>query len=411
MLAKKAFLKRLTSQNNQFKSIEIGKDFEGSSPPSVFIGKANYPNIQAGPMLSAEQDSMIYDVPESWLGRFQKQDIKKSDRADSDFRMLRNACSGEEGIKLSISDIINFRLNLVRGKSAVNVHDIQNRFVGKMQDIALSDKSVYAHAQFSKIPRGFLFSEDNQPFGPSATLSSFEAENSRWQKDMEKAYYDTDLLSKNAVLGLHGKGLGFTAIQKALSVGAFGKAKNRKLVPTRWSITATDDMLGKNAMQDVKQNEVIENYRVYESEGMHNHFSIMMTPTKWQYEATEAFINIMDNGTFKFGDHERFEGRKKYSEMGGCYYAQRFAISDFLKHRQEQAGAFVFREVYEGYVPTGVWICRELTKSALQNQPKEFKTMQEALQYIHSKTQLGIKALSKDMPLLQQNKRTLAYWF
>ena len=34
-------------------------------------------------------------------------------------------------------------------------------------------------------------------------------------------------------------------LSKILSVGVIGLAKNKKLVPTRWSITATDDILGK----------------------------------------------------------------------------------------------------------------------------------------------------------------------
>jgi len=410
MLGKKLFLNKLTEQNN-IKSIEINStEFEGSSP-SVFVGRDNYPNVNVGPMLSKDFESSVYDTPEAWLGNFKRDDIKKSDRTDSDFRMLRNAISGEEGFKLSISDIINFRLNLLRGKRRMSVHDISNSFAFRMQEIALAKKSVHAQAEFNSIPRGKTFSEDHQPFGPSAGLKQLEIDNAMWQRDFEKAYYDADLLSRDAVINLHRKNFGFTAIQKALSVGAFGKEKNRKLVPTRWSITATDDMLGKNAMTDVRQNEVIKDYRVYESEGLSNYFSILMTPTKWQYEAIEAFINIIGNETHKFGDFERYSGRAKYSEMGGCYYAQRFAISDFLKKQNNQAGAFVFREVYKGYVPTGVWICRELTRRALSSEPKSFKSMKEALNYINSKTSLGVKELGKDMPLLQQNRHSLSNYF
>lgn len=382
MIGKKIFLKKLTDQKQQFKSIEIkGTDFEGSSPPSVFIGRQSYPYVLAGPMLSYEQDSIVYDTPEKWLGNFQK------------------------------NDIINFRLSLLRGKQKMSVYDLTSRFSQKLREIALAKKSPYTRAEFSRIPVGSTFSEDNQPFGPSAPIKNVETDNVQWNQHFEKAHYDTDLLSREAVIGLHKKKIGFTAIQKALSVGAFGKGKNRKMVPTRWSITATDDMLGKHALEEVKHNEVIDSYRVYESSGLHNYFAIMLAPTKWQYEALEAFINVLGNRTFMFGDHERYEGRKEYSEMGGCYYAQRGVIADFLKKQKEQAGAFVFREVYEEYTPTGVWVCRELTRKAMENEPKQFNTMKEALNYIHGKTQLGIGTLGKNMPLLQQNKYNLRYYF
>ena len=94
-------------------------------------------------------------------------------------------------------------------------------------------------------------------------MRRIEIDNVQWNKDFEKAHYDTDLLSRDAVTSLHKKGINFTAVQKAFSVGAFGKAKNRKLVPTRWSITATDDMLGKEALKSVRWNDVIKDFRVY----------------------------------------------------------------------------------------------------------------------------------------------------
>jgi hypothetical protein len=360
VIGKKVFLQRLTAQQYNFKSLKLDRpSFEGSSPPSVFIGRENYPKVFAGPMLAQEPDSFVYDAPEQWLGQYNKQDI------------------------------IGFRLQLLRGMRLADVHDTTNRFAQQLQEIALSKQSLFTHAEFEKVPRGVTFSEDHQPFGPSAPLKAMETENASWQHDMEKAFYDTDLLAQDAVIGLSKDGLPFTSIQKALSVGAFGKEQNRKLVPTRWSITATDDILGKHAMHDVRQNEPINEFRVYESSGLHNYYAVMLTPTSWQYEAIEAFNNVLGNQTFTFSDFEGRFGRKEYSEMGGCYYAQRNVIAEHLKQQQEQAGAFVFREVYKGYTPTGVWVCRELTRGALAQEPKIFSKMSEAMHYIDTKLKLG----------------------
>ncbi len=383
MLGKKVFLKRLTQQAN-INSISLkSTDFEGSSPPSVFIGSYNYPKVFAGPMLAQEKDSFSYDAPESWLGNYKKEDI------------------------------INFRLNLLRGKKTVYAADAAGRFAQQLQDIALAKDSVFSHAEFDKVPKGITFNEEHAPFGPSAELKKLETESGKWHKDMEKSFYDYDLNANDAVLNLRNENLPFTTIQKALSTGAFGRLKSRKLVPTRWSITATDDIIGKNAMVDVRENEIIEDFRVYESAGLNNYFSIMLTPTNWQYEAIEGFINVLDNKTFMFSDHERFKGRKEYSEMGGCYYAQRQVVADKLKQDNEQAGAFVFREVYEGYVPTGVWVCRELTKKAMEREPKSFASMKDALNYVNSKLQLGVSRHRQNMPLLRdfRNQKRLSDFF
>ncbi len=38
MIGKGAYLKQLTTATMQMKSVVVGKDLDGSSPPSVFIG-------------------------------------------------------------------------------------------------------------------------------------------------------------------------------------------------------------------------------------------------------------------------------------------------------------------------------------------------------------------------------------
>ena len=49
MVGKRAFLHKLTSQQYNFKTLKLDKEkLEGSSPPSVFIGRQGYPNVFAG---------------------------------------------------------------------------------------------------------------------------------------------------------------------------------------------------------------------------------------------------------------------------------------------------------------------------------------------------------------------------
>jgi hypothetical protein len=66
VIGKGAYLKQLTAATAHMKSVAVGKEIEGSSPPSVFIGSWNYPDVYAGPMIAPMHgDTAIMDQPES----------------------------------------------------------------------------------------------------------------------------------------------------------------------------------------------------------------------------------------------------------------------------------------------------------------------------------------------------------
>ncbi len=152
MIGKGAYLKQLTAATSQMKSVEIGREMEGSSPPSVFIGSWNYPDVYAGPMIAPiHGDTAIMDMPESWISGNKTQE-----------------------------EIIGYRMNLVRGKHMVNASDLDNRFVEKLQEITLSDSSIESEIAFTSTPEGMSFSEEHTPFGPSAPIERFEIQGGRW---------------------------------------------------------------------------------------------------------------------------------------------------------------------------------------------------------------------------------------
>ena len=168
----------------------------------------------------------------------------------------------------------------------------------------------------------------------------------RYDDKIEKAYYDTDLKATNAVIDLYSRGVMVTKIQKAFSVGAFGVEKKRKLVPTRWSITAVDDILSKNLMAKVKTNPEINEYRVYESIYMDNVFEILMIPQQWSYESMEAWYpgtvwNPAGTSVAIFSDWEGNSSRTTYAAIGGCYYSARLATCELLVKERRQATVIV----------------------------------------------------------------------
>jgi hypothetical protein len=315
------------------------------------------------------EDTSLYDLPELWFGK-------------------------------SIDEIVGFRSMLVRGKHQVHVQKFMQagKIVEQTRELALAENSVDIELNLTKKPRGSLFlSDDVQPFGPSAPIRDLHVGNARFEHRIEKAYYDTDLRAVPAVLELYDRGVMVTKIQRAFSVGAFGVEKNRRLVPTRWSITAVDDILSKNLAKQVKTFPEINEYRVYESQYLDNIFEILMIPDMWRYESMEAWYpgtvwNPNGKSTAIFSDYEGNNGRTTYAQIGGCYYSARLAVCEQLVKERRQATVVVLREARPGYImPVGVWQVRENVRNAMRQKPFNFKTLAESLQFIGSRFEIPLR--------------------
>ena len=346
------------------------EDIAGASPPSVFVGRIGYPYVYAGPLVPpVQEDTSLYDLPEFWFGK-------------------------------PIDEIVGFRSMLIRGKHRVHVQRFEEagKIIEKTRELALAINPVDVELILKKKPRGFLLLDDEvQPFGPSAPIRDLRVGNTRWDHQIEKAYGDTDLKAAEAVLELYSKGVLVTKIQRAFSVGAFGLEKNRRLVPTRWSITAVDSTISKALMENVKTFPEISEFRVYESRYLDNIFEVLMVPGKWSYEAIEAWYpgtvwNPSGRNVVMFSDWEGYEGRTTYAEIGGCYYAARLAVCEQLVKERRQATVIVLREAHPGYImPVGVWQVRENVRNAMRQKPFIFKTLDESLKFVASRFQIPIQ--------------------
>ncbi len=346
------------------------EDIAGSSPPSVFIGRIGYPHVYAGPLVPPVQDdTSLYDMPECWFGK-------------------------------SIDEIVGFRSLLIRGKHRVHVRRFAEagRIVDKTRELALAAKPVDMELILTKKPRGSIFLDDEvQPFGPSAPIRDLHLGNTKWDQHVEKAYTDTDLRATEAVKELYASGVLVTKIQRAFSVGAFGLEQNRRLVPTRWSITAVDDILSKNLIRKVKDYPEINEIRLYESTYLDNVFEVLMIPNRWSYEAMEAWYpgtvwNPNGKSAVMFGDSEGHDGRTTYAEIGGCYYSARLATCEQLVRERRQATVIVLREARPGYImPVGVWHVRENVRNAMRQKPYHFNSLEEALRRIATRFQIPLQ--------------------
>lgn len=358
------------------------EDIDGASPPSVFIGRVGYPNVYVGPLVPPiHEDTSLFDQPEHWFGK-------------------------------SIDEIVGFRSLLVRGKHRVNVHEFSG--AGKIMDqtceLALAEYSIDVELNLTKKPRGSIYMDDDvQPFGPSAPIRELKVGNARFDQHVEKAYYDTDLKATQAVRELYSCGVLISKIQKAFSVGAFGVEKKRRLVPTRWSITAVDDIIGKCLMDRVKTFPEINEYRVYESIYLDNVFEVLMIPAPWSYESMEAWYpgtSWNPNGTnvVIYSDAEDNSGRTTYAAIGGCYYSARLAACELLVKERRQATVIVLREARPGYImPIGVWQVRENVRNAMRQKPYEHQTLKDSLKFISDRLEIPLDQWIVQGKLLRQS--------
>ncbi len=372
---------RLLKYFYKFKTMNLieKESISGSSPPDIFVGRMGYPNVYIGPMVPPlSGDTTILSTPESWVGK-------------------------------SIPEIVEYRSMLVRGMHKENVKSAGSSKVGEMlQELAIADKYTGVDMDLSRKPSmGITFNDNSEPFGPSAPMKGLSVANTRANPAMEKAFFDTDLAARDAITEMYFKGLPVSQLQKALAAGTLGRKNSRRFVPTRWSITAVDDTLGKHRLESIKQYESIESPRVYETVGLDNRWLVFMFPGSWSYELIEAWYpnttwNMESKDIAIYSSSELFSGRKTYAEIGGCYYAARLAVSELLDKIKAQARVVILRETHPGYImPVGVWNVREHVRAALRNPPTTFDSTRSALDYVASKMTIPLSAWIRNSTVLR----------
>ena len=337
------------------------KTLSGATPPSVFVGRYGYPNVKAGPMMPPiHGDTTILDKPEMWLGK-------------------------------SLEEIVNYRLSLVRGVSTVNVHNISEKYVESLQEVAMTNKSVESEATFEKVPITDLEQEkdlgldtDSVSFGPVAPLKRFKTSSSiSVDQRIEDVYYDKDLSAAQGIINLYQDGVEISSIHRVLSIGMLGLQKNRRLVPTRWSISATDDVISADLIKKIETFSTIDLFKVYKYAHLGNYYSIILIPDEiWSFEMQEAWYDN-NSGNMQVGvDFENANGLDHYPSIAGAYFAARLSVAEYLFKAKRKAAALVLREIHSEYVmPVGVWQVREGIRRAFEGQAEEIENFEQALSF------------------------------
>ena len=384
-------------QRTKFAELTNTKEFFGPST-SVFVGRIGYPNVRVGPMAVLEgKDSDVeigrLEEPSEWVAH-----------------------------GLGIDEIVEMRSSSLRSKRGENIKSRSN-FVSDMAEIALAKHPVDVELTFKNKPSFNLsFSDITRPTGASVNVEKMNVtENPKIPKKVDRIVSD-ELRAVEAAKGLYDLGLDVYKVAVILSSGTLGLRRAKKMVPTRWSITATDDVIFKKLAAQLKEYPPVDSFYVYESSYMDNHFQILLMPSLFEYENFEAwFPGSVWNDALALGqrpviieEHEGFKGRKRYAaEEGGGYYAVRLAVAEALHKMRRQAGVVVFREIHPQYfIPLGVWVVRETVRAAFRNRGEKFNTKKEALDFIDSRLQAkaGLKLKIQDFEvqsaILRQRRLT-----
>ncbi|MHA1794261.1 MAG: Nre family DNA repair protein [Promethearchaeota archaeon] len=367
------------------------------SPPSFFVGHQGYPAVRVGPMLPHDLDSPLdihhFDSPESWVVPGESPSTWKE-----------------------IQDIVKFRSSLVRTVEVVNVKKWKDDKLLKLgQEIAMAKEPVATEVSLDKIHLKVDISDHSPPTGPIGQLKELEiTENPKVHKKVDYVVSDGDLKASDAVFKyLYSDArLPVSDIQRILSAGLIGDQAKRKLVPTRWAITAVDDTVSKKMVTRIKSFPELGEFLVHESSFAGNVFFIMMIPGRWRgYEMMESWsphsiwrvLDIQKKYVI-VSDTEFENGRKSYaSNVTGAYYAARLAITEHLTRIKRQATPIVIREVNENYlIPLGVWVIRQTARDALSRPPRKFSSIEHIFRYLKTRLQIPPKFWIRKSALLKE---------
>ena len=344
----------------------VDKEFLGNTPPTIFVGSKyiQYKKANVGVLspIDNKEEAKKYDDPYLWYN---------------------------QGYK--IEQIADLRANLINARKKEGIFDVRNsnKYLELAQEIAMSFKTTSIEVELKKKLRPRI-SMDNihLPFGPSGEISKIRAnENIKVNQHLEKVFYDTDLKSADALKILNKKGIPEYALSQILSIGITGLKHNRRLVPTKWSITATDDILGKDLIKKIKDYNSIEDYRILFGNYFGNYYLIFLFPEIWNYELFESSmpdqLNTPEDELYTTTDYENYYGRKDYAEntVGG-YYAARLSLLEYLNNKKIQVSCLLLRFVTSEYsIPLGVFVVRQAVRRTVNTQEIIFNDKKTMLDY------------------------------
>ncbi len=386
-------LARFRAQVQAVSRIPSPSDVPGSTPPSIVVGESNYPRIpviyQIPPGISGPE-AKTYDDPLGW-----------------------------HQARLSLGKIIELRSQLLGAITRTEATNPWRLYEKEVSLAAISLKPVNSEAVLEKPPIPSLrFDGLLAPQGPSAPARELRiTENPSLHPRLEKLVWD-DVTATDAVLELYRSGLDIYLITRAFSLGLLGKLRNRRLVPTRWAITAVDQIISTRLLRRVRTYRLINDIEVYHASYLGNYFTVILLPGSFEAELFEIWHPLTPwtkHSTEPVVYRMREYQSLKMSSLDGGYIAIRLALAEHLYRRKRQAKAIIIREITKEYfAPVGNWHIRETSRKALSQKPFKTQSLEEAVRYatgfLKSRTAQNVLQSSLILRSHEKTKR-LDYFF
>ncbi len=355
--------------------------FSGKSAPELFVGRIGYPYVNSGILAPQDNDNISnFATAEEWSTN-----------------------------NFSIENVLRLRGQLIYGRAKTNINS-NDRLKQVTQELALSSKPVSTEFFLKKKPT-LEFTPDSvfRPMtNPAPIKKVILEENPKVSKKVDYLTSDYDVKATTALQELYKSNIKVDHLQKLLSIGLLGVKHSRKMVPTRWSITATDDTISKQHLEKIRYFPEVNHITLFSGNFVGNYIEVLILPGRFSFEAIEAWQGEstfnQEHYTQFSQDYEGFFGRKKYAfNITGGYYAMRLPLTEYLTKIQRQATVFIFREIRpEYYAPLGVGIVRETTRRAFTNQPKTFDTIEDALKDIQTRLETSIEIIKEKSWVLNE---------
>ncbi len=362
---------------------------DGSSPPTLVVGEYGYPRIRlyygVPPEVYGEK-AKIYDDPNKWFLRY------------------------------GLEDIIGLRSNLLSVVLDANVYNPYRLYEKEIGLAVVSMKPVDTEALLEEKPRPRLvFDPYTPPRGPSARARDVRVTaNPVLPRKLDKIIWD-DLRADNAVWELYRSKIDFYTIVRALSIGFIGRKGQRRIVPTRWAITATDSIIGNQLLKNIRRYPMVNDTLVYYSEYLYNKYLVILAPGPYSALWVEAWQphSLWNPGREPSIIIVREDHQGRVSEIDGGYYAARTSVLEYLYSIGRQARVAILRRIEPQYIyPVGNWQIRLTVKHALTSKPiARNPTIEELRNIIKAKLGLPEHVVKTVIEFLYRSESAIDKWF
>lgn len=359
-----------------------GPHVSGSTPPSILVGEYGYPRVGVYYMVPVEvfgDKARFYEDPVGWV---------------------------KAG--LGVGDIIRLRSELLSARLELHVDKPEWLYESEVGLAGVSERPVDSEAELERIPVPTLrFDGITKPVGPRAPARRIRISSNPKLNPAVNRIIGEDLKASEAIMELYEAGVDVYTIQRVLSLGLVGKRFRRRLVPTRWSITAVDDTISRLLRARLRDRGEVTETRVYYNEYLGNRFLVIVKPGPGAFE----WIEIWQPRSFWVRDaikpilwkvEENPLGEA--TAMDGGFSAARLAVLEALRSVGRRGDVVIIREITPAYyAPLGNWHIRETVRGALEKQPIAVNpTMRELREIVERRINYDPRSLLSQVKLLRR---------